>query len=76
MDFQIIEVIDKQTVVIAEEPPPEVVAVGTQGPAGPGEIGGYGIAVDSAMPGDLLMFGNQNTWVNVPKTQITDGGNF
>lgn len=76
MDFQIIEVIDEQTVVITEEPPPEVLAVAAQGPAGPSDIGGYGITIDTATPGDLLMFGNQNTWVNVPKTQITDGGNF
>lgn len=76
MDFQIVQVIDEQTLVITEVPPAEIVAVAEQGPSGPSSIGGYGITVDTATPGDLLMFGNQNTWVNVPKTQITDGGNF
>lgn len=76
MDFQIVQVIDQQTLVIEEAPAAEVISVGTQGPAGPVDIGGFGTSFANVSAGDLIMFGQNNAWVNVPKTQITDGGNF
>lgn len=76
MDFQIVEVIDETTVAVSEIAPAEVISVGTQGPGGPATIGGYAINLHATTAGDVLMFGNENSWVNTPKTQLTDGGNF
>lgn len=52
--------------------------VGPQGPAGPsGEsnIGGYPIQITDAQNRDVLMF-MSGEWVNIPQTEVTDGGNF
>lgn len=55
--------------------------VGPQGPAGPpgpsgtATIGGYPISITDAANYDALMFLN-NEWVNIPQTEIVDGGNF
>jgi hypothetical protein len=78
MDFEIVEVPDQQTVVVTEEQPAEIITEGFQGPPGPAitTIGGLTVAAQNAAPGDLLMVGTNNSWVNVPKTEITDGGNF
>lgn len=48
---------------------------GAQGPAGPNNIGGYPINVSSPQNLDALMF-QSNAWVNIPQTEISDGGNF
>lgn len=48
---------------------------GVPGPAGPNAIGGYPIQIATPQNYDALMFVS-NQWVNVPQTQITDGGNF
>lgn len=49
--------------------------VGPAGPAGPNTIGGYPISITDAANYDALMFLN-NQWVNIPQTEIVDGGNF
>ena len=49
--------------------------VGPPGPPGPNTIGGYPIAITSAQNYDALMFVS-NEWVNIPQTEIADGGNF
>jgi hypothetical protein len=48
---------------------------GPAGPAGPNSIGGYPINITSPQNLDALMF-QSNTWVNIPQTEIADGGNF
>lgn len=48
---------------------------GLVGPPGPNTIGGYPIAIASAQNYDALMFVT-NQWVNIPQTEIADGGNF
>lgn len=52
--------------------------VGPQGPAGPSgdsNIGGYPVSITGAQNYDALMWVS-GEWVNVPQTEITDGGNF
>ena len=48
---------------------------GPPGPAGPNSIGGYPISITAAQNYDALMF-LSNQWVNIPQTEISDGGNF
>jgi hypothetical protein len=48
---------------------------GISGPPGPNEIGGYPINISNANNYDALMF-LANQWVNIPQTEIADGGNF
>jgi hypothetical protein len=48
---------------------------GVQGAAGPNDIGGYPISVNSPQNYDALMFVS-NEWTNIPQTEISDGGNF
>lgn len=48
---------------------------GVQGPSGNSNIGGYPVSIESAQNYDALMFLN-NQWVNIPQTEIADGGNF
>ena len=48
---------------------------GPTGPAGPNTIGGYPINLTSPQNQDALMF-QSNSWVNIPQTEIADGGNF
>lgn len=49
--------------------------IGPAGPPGPNTIGGYPISIFAAQNYDALMFLN-NTWVNIPQTEIADGGNY
>lgn len=49
--------------------------VGPVGPSGESNIGGYPIQITGAQNYDALMW-LSGTWVNVPQTEITDGGNF
>lgn len=76
MDFEIVEVPDSQTVVVTEEQPAEIISEGVQGPPGPSAIGGFGFELTNPAPGDMLVLSGTNKWTNVPKTEITDGGNF
>jgi len=48
---------------------------GVQGASGNSSIGGYPINITGAQNLDALMFLN-NEWVNIPQTEIADGGNF
>lgn len=50
-------------------------AAGPIGPPGPNAIGGYPIVITGAQNFDALMFVS-NQWVNIPQTEIADGGNF
>lgn len=49
--------------------------VGPIGPSGESNIGGYPIAITGAQNRDVLMW-MSGEWVNVPQTEVTDGGNF
>jgi hypothetical protein len=51
--------------------------VGPPGPPGPAtnDIGGYPVSITSAQNYDALMW-LEGEWVNIPQTEITDGGNF
>lgn len=49
--------------------------VGPVGPSGESNIGGYPIAITGAQNRDVLMW-MTGEWVNVPQTEVTDGGNF
>ena len=56
----------------------EVVTQGIQGPPGPAGgtvIGGAAVVTGTLSAGDQLEFIG-SSWVNVPKTGLTDGGNF
>lgn len=57
--------------------PNQVITIdrGVAGPAGPNAIGGYPINITGAQNYDALMF-LSNQWVNIPQTEIADGGNF
>jgi hypothetical protein len=48
---------------------------GVQGASGNSNIGGYPVSITSAENYDALMF-LSNQWVNIPQTEIADGGNF
>ncbi len=48
---------------------------GPPGPPGPNTIGGYPISLTTPQNFDALMF-QSNQWVNIPQTEIADGGNF
>lgn len=48
---------------------------GPPGPAGAALIGGYPTSMTGLSPGDHLEFAT-DTWINVVRTTITDGGNF
>lgn len=56
---------------------PQIVQInrGVQGPSGNDNIGGYPVSITSAQNYDALMF-LSNQWVNIPQTEIADGGNF
>lgn len=49
--------------------------VGPQGLPGDNNIGGYPIALTSPQNYDALMF-LAGSFVNIPQTEIADGGNF
>jgi hypothetical protein len=49
--------------------------VGPVGPSGESNIGGYPISITGAQNRDVLMW-MTGEWVNVPQTEVTDGGNF
>jgi hypothetical protein len=73
-----IDVVPPVTNVINVTPPPvQNISInrGLVGPPGPNMIGGYPIAIASAQNYDALMFVS-NQWVNIPQTEIADGGNF
>jgi hypothetical protein len=57
--------------------PTQVIQInrGVQGPSGSDLIGGYPVSIEEAQNFDALMFVN-NQWVNIPQTEISDGGNF
>jgi hypothetical protein len=66
------------SVKIAVTPvPTQVIQInrGVQGPSGGDFIGGYPVSIEEAQNFDALMFLN-NQWVNIPQTEIADGGNF
>ena len=48
---------------------------GVQGPSGNDNIGGYPVSISDPQNYDALMF-NNNSWSNIPQTEIADGGNF
>jgi hypothetical protein len=48
---------------------------GGQGSPGGTTIGGLPIAIEDISEGDLLTVNSQR-WINVKRTNITDGGNF
>lgn len=48
---------------------------GVQGPSGNDNIGGYPVSLSNPQNLDALMF-NNNSWTNIPQTEIADGGNF
>lgn len=70
---------DHVDVVITEAAAPvEIITVGVQGPPGPvggALIGGYSTEVSGISAGDLLAFSGAR-WVNVKRTDVSDGGNF
>lgn len=49
--------------------------MGPPGPSGGTTIGGYPVSISGAQNYDALMFVS-NEWVNIPQTEISDGGNF
>jgi hypothetical protein len=49
--------------------------VGPVGPSGESNIGGYPIFISGVADYDALMWVD-GEWINVPQTEITDGGNF
>jgi hypothetical protein len=49
--------------------------VGPIGPSGESSIGGYPVVISDANDRDVLMW-LDGDWINVPQTEVTDGGNF
>lgn len=81
---EIIRDLEPEIIEVFENPQPtivEVIAAGPQGPVGPqgpagtNEIGGYGIAIDDVINGDVLGF-NGAAWYNRRQETLSDGGNF
>lgn len=73
-----VNVQDGNNINLAVTPTPQqtiTINRGSVGPAGPNTIGGYPISITSANNYDALMF-LSNQWVNIPQTEIADGGNF
>jgi hypothetical protein len=76
-----VTVIDANNLNVQVTPTPNQVinidrgVAGPVGPPGPNSIGGYPISITGAANYDALMFVS-NQWVNVPQTEIADGGNF
>lgn len=76
-----VTVADSNNIAVQVVPTPNQVitidrgVAGPSGPAGPNTIGGYPISITSAQNYDALMFVS-NQWVNIPQTEIADGGNF
>ena len=52
-----------------------VITEGLQGPPGPSGFGGYVTEVVNPETGDLMTF-STNKWINVRRTDVSDGGNF
>lgn len=76
-----VSVQDSNNIVATVVPTPDNIIqlnrgiVGPPGPPGPNEIGGYPVSITSAQNYDALMW-VEGEWVNIPQTEITDGGNF
>jgi hypothetical protein len=76
-----VTVVDANNLNVQVTPTPNQVinidrgVAGPAGPPGPNSIGGYPISITGAANYDALMFVS-NQWVNVPQTEIADGGNF
>lgn len=76
-----VAVIDNNNVNLRVVPPASNIIelnrgiVGPQGAPGESNIGGYPINISAAQNYDALMFVS-GEWVNIPQTEITDGGNF
>lgn len=76
-----VQVQDSNNIVARVVPTPDNVIqlnrgiVGPVGPSGESNIGGYPISITGAQDYDALMWVD-GEWINVPQTEITDGGNF
>jgi hypothetical protein len=76
-----VQVEDSNNIVARVVPTPNNVIelnrgiVGPVGPSGESNIGGYPILITGAQDYDALMWVD-GEWINVPQTEITDGGNF
>jgi hypothetical protein len=76
-----VQVEDSNNIVARVVPTPNNVIelnrgiVGPVGPSGESNIGGYPISISFAQDYDALMWVD-GEWINVPQTEITDGGNF
>lgn len=73
-----VNVVDGNNINLQVTPTPkQVVQInrGVAGKDGGDKIGGYPVQVTSAQNYDALMF-LSNQWVNIPQTEIADGGNF
>ena len=66
---------DKFNVITDSTPVFNVVTEGIQGPPGPSGFGGYITEVIDPETGDLMTF-SSNKWINVRRTDVSDGGNF
>ena len=76
-----VQIQDSNNIVARVVPTPDNVIqlnrgiVGPIGPSGSSNIGGYPIVISDANNRDVLMW-MDGDWINVPQTEITDGGNF
>jgi hypothetical protein len=64
----------ESTVVVAGNIGPRGPA-GPQGPSGESTVGGYGVAISSLNPNDVLAY-NGTVWANKSQELLTEGGNF
>lgn len=78
-DVSTVTVEIEETNVVVDAAEFNVITEGIQGPAGPaGEAviaGYYTEAITPLQSGDLLSFSGTK-WVNVRRTEVSDGGNF
>jgi len=76
-----VQVQDSNNIIASVVPTPNNVIqlnrgiVGPVGPSGESNIGGYPIVITDANDRDVLMWMGGD-WINVPQTEVTDGGNF
>lgn len=75
MTDSVIVTTNTDTIVVTGEDKFNIITEGVQGPPGPSGFGGYVTEVVNPETGDLMTF-STNKWINVRRTDVSDGGNF
>ena len=76
MTDTVIRVTEYDTVVVSSSEAYNVISEGIQGPPGVSGIGGYESEILDPEVGDIITFSSDNKWINIRRTDVSDGGNF